>query len=425
MSRLITSNPCQLMLLPSSLGCLLPADHPVHFFKDIVEQLDLSAITKTFDLDQRRGRPAYDPIMMTKLVMYGYSVGLTSSRAVESACLERIDFRVLTGNRRPDYRSIARFRKVHGEALAALHEQVLLIAAGDGLIDMREVATDGTKILANASKHKAMSYERMCEKELELKAEIKTWKQESHKGSRRHREEAKEEMRFKQDRLRHVRKWKKALEERAVAEGKQQPEPTDQINFTDSESRIMRVEKHFEQAYNAQAAVDRRNQIVLAAAVTQDRNDKRLLEAMLDRVAETTGLLPDNSLFDAGYFSEAQILTVQEKYKSTQLLVPPDRQRHSKTPDSARGRMPKNISTADRMRRKLKTKSGRTIYGHRKTIVEPVFGQIKTAGLEFTQFSCRGLQNAQHEWSLVCTVHNLMKIYRQRRSKSDQLRHAA
>ena len=421
MSRLITSNASQLMLIPSSLGCLLSSDHPARFFDEIVEQLDLSEIIKTVDTVQKRGRPAYDPVMMTKVIMYGYSIGIISTRELENACLNGIDFRFLTGNRYPDYRSIARFKKQHLKAMAGLHEQVLLLAATDGLIEMREVATDGTKILANASKHKAMSYEHMRKKEVELKTEIKALKKERYNGSRARQEEIKEDIHFKQNRLQHIRRWKKALEERACTEGKEQPESSDQINFTDSQSRIMKVEKHFEQAYNAQAAVDKRSQIVLVALVTQDRNDKRLLETMLDQVAKTTGLLPDNSLFDAGYFSEEQITKVQEKYKSTQLLVPPNRLPHSEVPIATRGRIPKDISTADRMRRKLRTKTGRSIYGHRKTIVEPVFGQIKTANLEFAQFSYRGLESVQDEWSLVCTIHNLLKICRHRSVQNNRL----
>ena len=421
MSRLITSNASQLMLIPSSLGCLLSSDHPARFFDEIVEQLDLSEIIKTVDTVQKRGRPAYDPVMMTKVIMYGYSIGIISTRELENACLNGIDFRFLTGNRYPGYRSIARFKKQHLKAMAGLHEQVLLLAATDGLIEMREVATDGTKILANASKHKAMSYEHMRKKEVELKTEIKALKKERYNGSRARQEEIKEDIHFKQNRLQHIRRWKKALEERACTEGKEQPESSDQINFTDSQSRIMKVEKHFEQAYNAQAAVDKRSQIVLVALVTQDRNDKRLLETMLDQVAKTTGLLPDNSLFDAGYFSEEQITKVQEKYKSTQLLVPPNRLPHSEVPIATRGRIPKDISTADRMRRKLRTKTGRSIYGHRKTIVEPVFGQIKTANLEFAQFSYRGLESVQDEWSLVCTIHNLLKICRHRSVQNNRL----
>jgi len=179
----------------------------------------------------------------------------------------------------------------------------------------------------------------------------------------------------------------------------------------------MRVEKQFEQAYNAQAAVDKRSQIILVALVTQDHNDKQLLENMLDRVASTIGLVPDCVLADSGYFSEEQISNVQEKYKSTKFLVPPDKEKHGKKVVATRGPVPKNISTADLMRRALKTKIGKATYAERKTTVAPVFGQIKEANLNFRQFSYRGLENAQHEWSLVCTAHNLLKIIRHRQHR--------
>lgn len=425
MSRLITSNASQLFLFPSSFDCWLPQDHQVRFFDEIIEELELSEITDTLDLDQKRGRPAYDPKMMTKLVIYGYAEGITSTRKLEKACLERIDFRFISGNRLPDYRSIARFKKLHLKALAGLHEQILVLAASDGLIEMKEVAIDGSKILADASKHKAMSYEHMCKKEGELRTEIKALRKLRLHGSRSQIKEIKEEIKFQEGRLRHIKKWKKALEERERKEGKDKPEPKDQINFTDDESRIMKVEKQFEQAYNAQAAVDKRSQIILVAFLTQDRNDKQLLETMLDKVAETLGLLPDYATADSGYFGEAQIEKLQNKYKSTQVLVPPDRQHHSDRFISIRGPIPKDISTADLMRRKLRTKAGRQIYAGRKTTVEPVFGQIKEANLEFRQFSYRGLENAQNEWSVVCIAHNFVKIFRHRRAGRNDLRLAA
>lgn len=425
MSRLISSNACQLFLFPSSFDCWIPQDHQVRFFDEIVESLDLSEIADTIDLAQKRGRPAYDSIMMTKLVLYGYAEGIASTRKLEKACLERIDFRFITGNRIPDYRSIARFKKEHLPALAGLHEQILLIAASEGLIDMKEVAIDGTKILADASKHQAMSYEHMCKKGSELRAEIKSLRKQCQHGSRSRQREIKEEIRFQEGRLRHIKKWKLALEERARNEGKEKPEPKDQINFTDDESRIMKVEKQFEQAYNAQAAVDKRSQIILVATLTQDCNDKRLLEPMLDRVVGTLGLLPDSVVADAGYFGEAIIEKLQEKYRSTQLLVPPDRQHHGDRFVSLRGRIPKDISTTDLMRRRLRTKAGRKIYAGRKTTVEPVFGQIKEANLEFRQFSYRGLDNAESEWRVVCIAHNLVKIFRHRRVLRRDLRLAA
>lgn len=416
MSRLIVSNNSQLLLFPSSFDCWLPHDHNVRFFDQLVEELDLSGIA-AIDVSQKRGRPANDPVMMAKFILYGYTVGVVSARELASACVERLDFRFLTGNRCPKYRSIARFKKRNLKTLAGLHEQVLLIAVTESLVEMKQVSIDGSKVLADASKHKAMSYQYMCEREGELESEIKALKKEKLQGSRARQREIEEDLKFKKSRLSHIRKWKQTLEARVRGEGRERPEPKEQINFTDAESRIMRVEKQFEQAYNAQAAVDKRSQIILATSVTQDHNDKQLLEEMLERVVSSVGLVPDYVLADSGYFSEEQILRVQKKYKSTTFLVPPDRQQHGEKVIAVRGRIPKNISTADLMRRKLKTKDGRKTYAERKTTVEPVFGQIKDANLDFRQFSYRGLEGAQHEWSLVCTAHNLLKIIRNRRQQ--------
>jgi transposase len=417
MSRLVVSNGSQLFLFPSSFDSWLPPDHNVRFFDNLIEELDLSELRNTVNLAQRRGRSAFDPVAMTKIVLYGYMEGVISARELEKACIQRLDFRFLTGNQCPSYRSLARFKKQNLKALAGLQEQVLLVAATEGLIELKQVSIDGSKLLANASKHKAMSYEYMCKREDELESEIKALKKEKGSGSRAKRKEVEEELEFKRKRLSHVRKWKRALEERARNEGREKPQPKEQINFTDDESRIMRVEKQFEQAYNVQAAVDKRSQIILAALATQDHNDKKLLETMIDRVVGTIGLVPDSVLADSGYFSEEQIGRVQEKYKSAKLLVPPDREQHGKNVIAVRGRLPKNISTADRMRRALKTKDGRARYAERKTTVEPVFGQIKEANQDFRQFSYRGLENAEHEWSIVCTAHNLLKIIRRRQQR--------
>jgi len=417
MSRLIVSNVSQLLLFPSSFDSWLPNDHNVRFFDDLIEELDLADIRRTVNLTQKRGRSAFDPVAMTKIVLYGYTEGLISTRELEKACVDRLDFRFLTGNQCPSYRTIARFKERNLKTLAGLHEQVLSIAATEGLIELKQVSIDGSKVLADASKHKAMSYEYMRKREKELESEIRVLKKERGNVSRTRQKEIKEDLEFKGSRLSHIRKWRKALEERARQEGRAKPEPKEQINFTDEESRIMRMEKQFEQAYNAQAAVDKRSQIVLAALVTQDQNDKKLLETMLDRVADTIGLVPDCVLADSGYFSEEQIQRVQKKYKSVKFLVPPDRETYGKNVVAIRGRIPRNISTADLMRRKLRTKDGRATYAERKTTVEPVFGQIKEGSQDFRQFSYRGLENTQHEWGVVCIAHNMLKIIRHRQQQ--------
>ena len=207
MSRLVVSNGSQLLLFPSSFDSWLSPDHNVRFFDDLIEELDLAELRKTVNLTQRRGRSAFDPVAMTKVVLYGYMEGVISARELEKACIQRLDFRFLTGNQCPSYRSLARFKKQNLKALAGLQEQVLLVAATEGLVELKQVSIDGSKLLANASKHKAMSYEYMCKREDELEYEIKALKKEKGSGSRAKRKEVEEELEFKRKRLSHVRKW--------------------------------------------------------------------------------------------------------------------------------------------------------------------------------------------------------------------------
>ncbi len=421
MSKFIASNAAQLVLIPSDPSLWLPQDHQVYFFNDVVErELDLAGILEKYYSNERRGRPAYDPVMLTKIVLYGYSVGLSSCREIERACMERIDFRFLSGNRQPDHRTIALFRKKQAEALGKLFDQVVSIAAGDGLIEMRVVAFDGTKILANASKRKAMSYERMCSKVQVLHEEIEALKVERRTAKVRRQKEIEVELAFKRERFAKIQEERFALEDHHKQQTGEEPKGTDQRNFTDPESRIMKKGAGFEQCYNAQAAVDKSNQIIVAAYVTQAGNDKQQLEPLVQRTVEQVGVLPDRGLADAGYFSEAVTESLKRCYGSTEWLISPGRLQHGQARIAPRGRIPINISVADRMRRKLDTKMGKSAYKQRKSIVEPVFGQIKEANLEFRQFSFRGLRNVQHEWALVCAVHNLLKIYRHRRTLARQ-----
>jgi len=221
MSRLVISNNSQLLLFPSSFDCWLPEDHPVRFFEQLMEELGLSDFTNAIDLDEKRGRPAFDRVVMAKIVLYGQLEGIASARDLAKACVERLDFRFLTGNQFPKYRTIARFKKHSLKALAGLHEQVLLIAASEGLIEMKQVSIDGSKVLADASKHKAMSYQYMCDREIELKSEIKVLKKERFQGSRAKQKEIEEDLEFKKNRLSHIRTWKQALEDRVHHEGRQ------------------------------------------------------------------------------------------------------------------------------------------------------------------------------------------------------------
>lgn len=416
MSGFVDSNSGQLMLVPSNLGFWLPADHEAHFFNDMVEnELDLSEILNNFKGRVGPGRPCFDPVMLTKIILFGYSEGLTSSRQIESACLERIDFRYLAGGRQPDHRTIAAFRKRFLNELGDLFPQVLQIAINDDLVDLREVAFDGTKVLANASKRKAMSYEYMKAKGKQLRKEIAGLKKDRRAARGKKKRDLDTELSFKKSRLKRITEAKKALEQQVEKDHDRKPEPKEQRNFTDPESRIMKVGGDFEQCYNAQAAVDRKNQVILSAGVSQNTNDKKLLKPAVERVFANVGLIPDRGLADAGYCSEEVLKMLAKEFKTTEWFVATGRLQHGMATKAPRGRIPSNISATDRMRRLLSTKRGKSVYAQRKAVVEPVFGQIKEANFHFRQFSFRGLQNVQNEWNLVCAVHNLLKIYRSRR----------
>jgi transposase len=414
MSIFIPANTEQLYLVPSDPGWLLPADHPVRFFNQIVEnELDVSKLFKHSGRAGRPGRPSYDLVMLLKIVLYGYMEGLHSSRGVQSACIERLDFRFLTGGLKPSFSTITKFRAEHSETLSELFLQSISIALKDGLVEMKDVAFDGTKILANASKHKAMSYERMCENVRKYHTEIEGLKRERLTASIRRKGEIELELEFKRERFANIQAQKFALEDQHIARIGEHPKEKDQRNFTDPESRIMRKGAGFEQCYNAQAAVDKSNQIIVAAYVTQAGNDKQQLEPLVDLTLKVVGVAPDRGLADAGYFSEAVTESLKGRYKTTEWLISPGRLAHQKT---SRGRIPHDISTADLMRRKLSTKKGKKSYAQRKAIVEPAFGQIKEANLAFRRFSFRGLKKVHAEWSLVCAAHNLLKTIRYRRS---------
>jgi transposase len=408
----------QLSLLPYNAGLGLPEAHPVRFFSQFIEkELDLSQILNSCKGESTVGRPAYHPMMMIKLIMYGYAQGIMSVRALANACVERLDFRFITGNQMPDYRSIAKFRKTHLEQFGQLFEQSVALAASDDLIDMKEVAIDGTKILANASKRKAMSFSRMIDTSKQLRKEIYTLKQDVKIAEGRKKKGLEKELSFKRKRLQIIRQGKKELEVRAKAAGKKRPEDKTQINFTDPESAIMKVGSGFEQSFNAQAVVDKKVQIILAAKVTRECNDKLQIEPMLNDMIRVAGLIPDRVLADSGYFSEANIDRLSIRFPTLELFVPPNRKEQSKEV-KPKGRIPRNITTADRMRRKLSTVFGKAIYKFRKAIVEPVFGQIKSANLSFANFSFRGFKAVSAEWKLVCAIHNLWKIQRARAKKT-------
>jgi transposase len=438
----------QHLLLPPDMREWLPEGDLALFISDVVDELDLSAIYRAYDTGDGRGQPPYHPAMMVKLLLYAYCTGLPSSRKIERATYRDVAFRVLAGDQHPDHDSLAEFRKRHLPALAGLFVQVLQLCHRAGLVKLGHVALDGTKVKANASKHKAMSYARMEEAERQLDAEVQALLTEAHQvdtaedtvyGRGRRGDELPAELARRDSRLAKIRAAKAALEEEAKARAAEvaeagraklaaredrvgrakggvptvpdpeqaRPEPTAQRNFTDPESRIMKdgATKSFEQAYNAQAAVDGQQQIIVACGVTQSAADVEQLVPMLTQVAQHLGQPPMAALADAGYFSEANLTA--PALAGMALYVPPDRQHHRDVGQRRRATSP--ISEA--MRATLRTVEGHALYARRKAIVEPVFGQIKEAR-GFRRFSFRGVGKVTAEWAVICLTHNLLKLFR-------------
>ena len=417
--------PEQDFLLPPSLREWLPEEHLAYFVSDLIDQLDLSAITAVYE-DEERGYPPYHPVMLTKVLVYGYCVGVFSSRRIQRRLLEDIPFRVLAAGNEPDFRTIADFRKTHLPALQGFFEQVLQMAGELGAARVGRVALDGSKVKANASKHKAMSYKRMGDKQRQLRAEVKQLlaqadaadaAEDAEYGVDRRGDELPAELHRRESRLTRIREAKRVLEARAkeaaVAAGHPsdaaKPDPKAQYNFTDPESRIMKGPDGFVQAYNVQVAVNEQ-QLIVGQAVTQDTNDKQQLIPMITIIEEQSGDTPTQLLADAGYGSDANLAAIADTpidaYISTR------KQKHGERPGPCpRGPLPKTATRVDRMSRKLHTKAGAAVYAARKAIVEPVIGQVKQAR-GFRQFLLRGIEKVQGEWSLVCTTHNILKLYR-------------
>ena len=380
---------------------------------------------------EKRGQPPYNPRMMTKLLVYAYCVGVFSSRRIERRLVEDIAFRVLAADNQPNFRTISDFRKIHLKTLEGLFEQVLKIALEAGAMKVGRVALDGTKIKANASKHKAMSYDRMKEKEADLRAEVKEMmaqaeaadaEEDKRHGDKRG-DELPAELARRETRLKVIREAQRALEararEKAAAEGEDpkqaKPKDKDQYNFTDPESRIMKGSDGFVQAYNAQAAVEPTLQLIVGQTVTAASNDKEQLMPMVDVIEQQSGQRPEEILADSGYCSEKNLEALDsadDPERRIEGYVATERQKHGEYKEPCpKGPLPAGASRVDRMRRKLKTKPGRSVYAARKTIVEPVFGQIKQAR-GFRQFLLRGIDKVRGEWSLVCMTHNILKCYR-------------
>jgi transposase len=448
-------DPDQLLLMEPDLREWVPEGDLAHLISDLVElgTLDLSPIYAGYE--EERGFPPYDPRLMVKLLLYGYAAGVVSSRKLERATYRDVAVRMLCADQHPDYRSIARFRKRHLQALGELFVQTLRLCKQAGLVELGMLALDGTKLRANASRHKAMSYERMAKGEAQLEAEVAAIRanvralfeeaealdaaEDERYGLDRRGDELPDGLQRRERRLQRIREAKQALEEEARAAeqarraaleaegGKPRPprdgrdpfapKPKAQRNFTDPESRIMKTsDGSFHQCYSGQALVDGKAQVVVAAELSDEAPDARQLEPALDQLAdnlEAIGVeLPEGATLsaDAGYFSEDNVRITAEHGLDPHIAT--GRFTHSEPPPPApRGRVAKDATPKQRMARKLKTKKGSAVYSRRKAIVEPVFGQIDTVQ-NGRRLLIRGKQAARSQWRFTCAVHNLLKLHR-------------
>jgi transposase len=453
--------------LPGDLRRYLPRDHAVFLLEDLVEALDLRPITRVYEQGDGRGQPPYHPVLMTKLLLHAYCEGETSSREIMRKTYEDIGYRVLCVGQHPDFRTISDFRERHLPAFMVLMKDTVRLAKELGQVRLEHVAQDGTKVLANASKHKAMSYERMGQTEERLGREIaeileRARQRDAEEDARYGRdgtgdelsEAEQREVDFRQARRARIRAAKAALEARAAAQAPVEPErrpaprlvgpeppptptaspstppqlallpptpgpapavhahevpavtpaPTEQYNFTDDESRIMPSKDGFVQAYNAQAAVDSYRQLIVACDVTDAPTDMRQLQPVADQVRQTVGRLPDAYSADTGYWSAENVTTLEQR--GVDVYIPP--KQPPRRSDGARPPSPPTPLT-ERMQAKLNTPQGKQAYSLRKETAEPVFGQMKD-GRGLRRFCTRGLAKVRGEWALWCLTHNLLKL---------------
>jgi transposase len=442
------------LLLPPTVQDFVAADHLARFVLSLVrEAVDLAKITGTYGSE--RGQPPFDPIMMTALLLYSYCCGIYSSRRIAKACRERVDFMSIVGLDAPDFRTISDFRKRHLKALGELFKQVLHLCEKAGLVKLGHVALDGTKIKANASKHKAMSYARMEDRAAELEAEVGKWlstaeaadaEEDKLYGHDKTGEEMPDWVADKQRRADKIRQAKAELEAEAKAaaeaklkaedeaaskreaEGRRKggrqaappssvPDTKAQKNFTDPQSRIMKSKDGFVQAYNAQAAVDSEAQIIVAQDVTQSAVDCGQLVSMTDAIEANLGRKPAQLSADAGYCSEANLAGLEAR--NIDAYVATGRARDAVAGKVEAPAAPPSTQSAgsptrvEAMRAKIKAGGHASPYRLRKQLPEPVFGQIKQAR-GFRQFLMRGIDKVRAEWAIVCTAHNLLKLAHRR-----------
>lgn len=433
--------PNQMFLMPPSLLEWLPSNHMVHVLREVMEIIDLSPITSTYEAEER-GYPPYHPKVMTGILLYGYCHGIRSSRKLAKHCQEDVAYRVLSANNQPDFRTISAFRQRHLAALPHLFAEILQLCQKAGMVSFGHVSLDGTKIKANASKHKAMSYARMKTEITRLEEEIASLLKQAERtdadedkkyGTDKRGDELPDELARRETRLARILQAKKELEEETKRQkdepkdpppaskpsakiktevdpktGKRIVSPDAQRNFTDPESRIMPYQKTYVQGYNPQLLIDSKRQVIVATALTNCPNDQRLLSYMLTRLPQ----MPKVLTADAGYDVAAHETMLRKSKIDAYIAVAREKHGHGSDTPSVRGRPPKDLTFKQWMARKVRTKKGRKIYARRKVIAEPAIGQIKHV-MGFRQFSLRGAWKAEAEWFLVSAAHNFRKLFKE------------
>lgn len=439
----------QPFLFPPSLQDWLPDDHLARFIAEVTETLDLSAIYAAYQRRDGRGMAGYHPLMLTRLLLYGYCVGVRSSRRIEKATHDDIAFRYLAADQHPDHDTIANFRHEHLESLAGLFAQALALCQQAGLVKLGVVALDGTKVHANASRLRSMKHVAMSAEQERLEQLVNQLLKEAEQidadedarfGKGQHEQVLPPELASAEGRLERLRKAKRELEQEAqqrLAEIKTEPgkpgrprkndpeprpspqqrardkvrrrrarqeaqSPTRPYNFTDPDSRKMHDNglNSIVQAYNGQLAVDADSQVIIAAELTQQVNDLQQLIPMSEQVERNAGAKPATLLADAGYWDSTSIQ--DERLAGIEVLV---------SPDAREAKRMRGNPLAVKMREALSSPSGRALYQKRKTSVEPVIAQIKEArGIR--RLLLRGLTKVSAEWKLICLTHNLLKLYR-------------
>ena len=433
------------LLLPPSLKDWLPSGHLAYFIEEVLYSVDLSDFFNDYESREGRGAPPFSPMLLLKVLLYCYAAGVFSSRKIAKACIEDVACRYLAAQQRPDFRTFIKFRSRHLEKFQQIFAQVIQIAREAGLVKLGHVSVDGTKMKANASKHKAMSYEHMLKAEEKLSKEISELLKRAAEVDTEEDAEygdhdgysLPDQLAFKEGRQKAIKEAKARLEERAAKRAEEEnarrekearekakrdenpkayrkepdpkPKPKEQENFTDAESRIMLdgATKGFVQGYNCEVAVDDTNNLIVATAVGNCAADNVYLLPIIDRVEATLGAYPDKVTADAGYKSEANLIGLEARCIDGYVAC--GREVYDPRIGAPRGRIPSNTTYTERMERKLLTKKGRKQYKRRKTTAEPPIGWLKHI-LGFRQFLLRGALKVRAEFNLVCLGLNLRRM---------------